>query len=231
MHDTKVLDLGGSLVAPDDIAVGFLADLKDLISEYLKQDRSRRLVLVIGGGSPARKYQDAYRSLSDKPDDDEADWIGISATRLNARLVKGLFEEYCPDEVVTNPTDVPSFTGRVLVASGWKPGFSTDFDAVLLAERFQAKMLVNLTNIEKVYTADPKVDENARPLDNVTWADFRKITGDEWIPGKNTPFDPSAAKKASEMKLTVVSVLGSDLDNLKKLLSGGDYVGTTVGPE
>ena len=162
MYDTKVLDLGGSLVAPDAIAVEFLKSFERLIGEYLAKDSSRRLIMVIGGGSPARKYQDAYRKISDSPENDEADWIGIAATRLNARLIKAVFEEFCTDEVVTDPTNVGAFTGRVLVASGWKPGFSTDYDAVLLAEKFDARVLINLTNIAKVYTADPKIDKSAR---------------------------------------------------------------------
>ena len=230
MHDTKVLDLGGSLVAPGEVAVDFLKSLKRLIVAYLSEDSSRRLILVIGGGSPARTYQNAYRNIAEHPRDDEADWIGIAATRLNARLVKAIFEGYCLDEVVTDPTEAEEFSGRVLVASGWKPGFSTDYDAVLLAERFGAAVLVNLTNVAKVYTADPKTDSSARPLDKVTWADFREITGEEWTPGKNTPFDPTAAKKGAEMGLTVISALGTDLENLRNILDENSYVGTTVGP-
>ena len=231
MYDTKVLDLGGSLVAPDGVAIGFLKDFKRVVSNYLKNDLSRRLIMVIGGGGPARKYQEAYRTISGSPENDQADWIGIAATRLNARLVKAVFEDYCSDEVVTDPTDVPAFSGRVLAASGWKPGFSTDYDAVLLAEKFEASVLINLTNIAKVYTADPKTDTTAKPLDKVSWKEFSEITGTEWAPGKNTPFDPTAVKKASQMKLIVVSALGTDLDNLRRILEDGDYVGTTVGPE
>ena len=231
MHNTKVISLGGSLVAPDGVAVEFLTSFKLLVSEYLEADSSRRLVLVVGGGAPARRYQDAYRRIAGSPDNDEADWIGIAATRLNARLVKAVLGVYCSAEVVTDPTDVPVFSGRVLVASGWKPGFSTDYDAVLLAERFEAESLINLTNIDKVYTADPKIDKNAKPLDKISWKDFSSITGTRWVPGKNTPFDPAAVKKASQLKLILISALGSDLDNLRSILENGDYVGTTVGPE
>jgi uridylate kinase len=231
MWDTKVLDLGGSLVAPDAVAVEFLKNFKRLIEEYLEGDQSRRLVMVIGGGSPARNYQEAYRSISSAPNDDEADWIGIAATRLNARLIKALFEDFCADEVVTNPTEVGPFTGRILVASGWKPGFSTDYDAVLLAEKFDAKVLISLTNIAKIHTADPKTDRTAKPLDTISWSEFEKIAGSEWIPGKNTPFDPMAVTKATEMKLIVISALGTDLDNLRRILCGEEFVGTTVGPE
>lgn len=231
MDDTKVLSLGGSLVAPNEVAVEFLTAFKQLVHSYLDGNRARRLILVIGGGAPARKYQQAYRGISSNPRNSEADWIGIAATRLNARLVKAVFEEHCLDDVVTDPTEVSAFSGRILVASGWKPGFSTDYDAVLLAERFNAGVVVNLTNIEKVYTADPRIDKNAKPLDKVAWEEFSRITGTEWIPGKNTPFDPMAVKKASAMNLVVVSALGSDLENLRNILEGGEYVGTTVGPE
>ena len=68
-----------------------------------------------------------------KADADTAvqDWLGIKATHLNAMLIKGVFSEYVLDDVVTDPTaeDLP-FTGRILAAGGWKPGFSTDTDAV-----------------------------------------------------------------------------------------------------
>lgn len=186
---------------------------------------------MTGGGAPARRYQEAYRKIAGDPENDEADWIGIAATRLNARLVKGIFGSYCPDEIVTNPTDVPAFSGRILVASGWKPGFSTDYDAVLLAQKFNAGTLINLTNIARVYTADPKTDKNARPLDKISWREFSNITGTEWVPGKNTPFDPVAVKKASQMKLVVISAMGTDLKNLSHILAGSDYIGTTIGPE
>jgi hypothetical protein len=43
--------------------------------------------------------------------------------------------------------DLP-FSGRVLMAAGWKPGFSTDYDAVVLAERFGARIrILMLSNI------------------------------------------------------------------------------------
>jgi uridylate kinase len=55
--------------------------------------------------------------------------------------------ELCNQDVVTNPMEVAPLTGRVMVAAGWKPGFSTDYDAVLLAERFKADAVLNLSNI------------------------------------------------------------------------------------
>ena len=66
----------------------------------------RRFVVVCGGGDPARRYQAAYRALARPLDDAAADWIGIAATRLNAELIKRLFADLAPDEVVTDPTTV-----------------------------------------------------------------------------------------------------------------------------
>jgi uridylate kinase len=115
-----------------------------------------------------------------------------------------------------------------MLAAGWKPGFSTDMDAVLLAERFGADMVVNLSNIAKVYTADPKVDPSASPIDDIDWASFRRIVGNEWKPGANLPFDPVATAKAAELGLTVVCAAGRDLDNLKAILDGRPFTGTTI---
>jgi len=79
---------------------------------------------------------------------DEADWLGITATKMNAQLLKAIFSGLCTQEVINDPTAPIEFSGRILVASGWKPGFSTDTDAVYLAERFGAKTIINLSNIE-----------------------------------------------------------------------------------
>ena len=52
----------------------------------------------------------------------------------------------------------------------------------------------------------------------------------QWVPGKNTPFDPVAAKRAAELGMTVITADGRDLKNLENLLDGESFVGTTVAP-
>jgi len=224
-----VISLGGSIVAPDRVDIEFLKKFTALIKSFIEKDNSNRFIFVVGGGGPARLYQNAYREISsEKIKDEEADWIGIMATRLNAQLVKAVMSEWCSQEVVYNPLEVDPLTGNVLVAAGWKPGFSTDYDAVLLAEHFGAEMVINLSNIEKVYTADPKTDPNAKPIDKITWAEFRSMVGDEWVPGKNVPFDPIASRHAEKIGLKVICAAGKNLDNLKKILNGEDFFGTTI---
>ncbi|WP_178843223.1 UMP kinase [uncultured Treponema sp.] len=227
----KVLSVGGSIVAPEGPDVEFVKKFVSLVKEYLSEHKEDKLIFVVGGGGPARIYQNAFRSVTGTPSDggtDAADWIGIMATRLNAQFVKACFGDLCRESVVTDPTVAEEFNGSVLLAAGWKPGFSTDNDAVLLAEKFGAKTVVNLSNIEKVYTDDPRKNPDAAPIDEITWSDFRKIVGDEWTPGKNCPFDPIASKKAQSLGLTVICAGGKDLSNIKAILEDKDYTGTTI---
>ncbi|MCL1993250.1 MAG: UMP kinase [Spirochaetes bacterium] len=224
-----VISLGGSIVAPGSVDTDFLKGFASLIRSFIQAD-GRQFIFVVGGGGPARSWQNAYREVSGAAvDNDEADWIGIMATRLNAQLVKAVFSDCCKQDVVTDPTQAQPLTGSVLVAAGWKPGFSTDFDAVLLAEKFGADSVINLSNIEKVYTADPAKDKNAKPIDKISWADFRVMVGDEWVPGKNSPFDPVASRHAEKIGLKVICAAGKNLENLKNLLSGKDFIGTSIG--
>ncbi|GMO44091.1 MAG: UMP kinase [Termitinemataceae bacterium] len=231
-----VISLGGSIVAPDKVDEFFLAEFVKVIVKLLNDDTSRKFVFVVGGGGPARAWQTAFRNVSAKTSADgsntsnnAADWIGIMATRLNAQLVKSVFADFCTDDVVTDPTAQIDFTGRILVAAGWKPGFSTDNDAVLLAEKFGAKTVINLSNIEKVYTDDPKKNPDAKPIDTISWSEFCKIVGSEWHPGINVPFDPVASKHAMQAGLTVICAAGHDLHNLQNIIAGKNYTGTTIG--
>jgi uridylate kinase len=90
-------------------------------------------------------------------------------------------------------------------------------------------VIVNLSNIEKVYTDDPKKNPDAKPLDTISWEDFRKMVGDEWVPGKNCPFDPIASKKAQENKMKVICAGGKNIENIRAILNDKEFFGTTIG--
>jgi len=89
--------------------------------------------------------------------------------------------------------------------------------------------VINLSNIEKVYTGDPKKDPKATPLDSISWNDFRAMVGDKWAPGTNVPFDPIASRHAQGLDLTVICAAGRNLENLKNIVRGKDFIGTTIG--
>lgn len=230
MRDVKVLSLGGSIIAPEGVDVTFLREFRSSILSYLEHDAERRLILVCGGGKVCRDYQRAYRETVPDGTPDAEDWIGIAATRVNAELVRQIFAPHSPDPVVLDPTAVSLFTGRILVGGGWKPGFSSDFDAVVLAERFSAGTVLNLSNIDHVYTADPRKDPAARPIDTISWSGLLKLIGEEWKPGLNVPFDPVAAKRARSAGLTCIVAAGRDVANTMAILAGKAYTGTTITP-
>ena len=240
---TKVRSVGGSIIAPDAVDVKFLDSFSKMIVSWLEKNKDARLIFVAGGGGPARNYQNAYKDVASLFDENQkkacgfkteaelnyaCDWLGIMATRINAQILKTVFGPLCEQDVVTDPTAVNDFTGRILVAAGWKPGFSTDNDAVLLAEKFKADTVLNLSNIEKVYTDDPRKNPDAKPIDEISWADFCAMVGEEWVPGKNCPFDPIASKKARELGLTVICAAGKNIENVRAILDGSSYIGTTI---
>lgn len=229
MKHITVLSFGGSIIAPEAVDHEFLKQFVSEMQRHLASHPEHKIILVTGGGAPARKYQAAYKAISDKPDADLLDWLGIAATHLNGTLVRALFADYCDDALVTDPTAPIGFNGQILVAAGWKPGFSSDTDAVFLAKRFGASTVVNLSNIAKVYTADPKIDPTATPIDRIGWNEFRKMVGDTWVPGKNVPFDPIASREAQEGNLKVICADGRNIANTFAILRGEPFEGTLIG--
>lgn len=228
MTRTTVLSVGGSLIAPPSgIDVAFLKKLRALVAREIR--RGHRVVLVCGGGAPARAYQQAAAATR-KVSPVEADWLGIQATWLNAKLVQTVFGPrlaHCA--IITDPSRVIKTNKPVVVAGGWKPGRSTDYDAVLLGRQFGAKTVVNLSNIRYVYDHDPRKFPDAKPIKKMTWVEFRKQFGTKWKPGLNTPFDPIAAALAAKLKMKVVVTDGRDLGNAAAILAGKPFLGTVIG--
>ncbi|MEK6876285.1 MAG: UMP kinase, partial [Nanoarchaeota archaeon] len=119
------------------------------------------------------------------------------------------------------------FTRNILIAGGWKPGWSTDYDAVLLAKNIGVKAIINMSNIDYLYNKDPKKYNNAKKIRNISWKRYRKISGNKWKAGLNAPFDPVAAKEAEKSGLRVF-IIGKDLGNLENLLQGRKFKGTLI---
>lgn len=223
-RDIVILSLGGSLIVPEDVDVEFLKSFKTLILSQLK---NHRFVLITGGGKTCRKYNDAAVQIT-KLENVDLDWMGISATRLNAQLVKSIFKGYVHDEVITNPTVKINFKEDILIGCGWVPGCSSDMDATLLAKNLGVKTVINLSNIDYAYTKDPKKYPDAVKIEKTTWKEFKKIVGDKWVPGLNAPFDPTAAKEAEKQKIKVIIANGKNLKNLQDCLEGKKFQGTII---
>lgn len=223
-----VIAVGGSLIVPEEIDSDFLSVFKQFIIKRIEQ--GDRFILIAGGGKTARKYQSAAAKVSGL-DNEEKDWLGIHATRINSHLLRTVFKLWAHPRVVKDYekdlVDI-DFSESVLVGAGWKPGFSTDFDAVLIAEKFGAESVVNLSNIENVFTDDPRLNPEAKRYSKISWKDYRSLVPERWDPGMSSPIDPIAAKRAEEIGLRVGMVHGSKLSELNNFLDGKEISGTVI---
>ena len=228
--ETIIISLGGSLVAPSDIDLGFLKNFKHSLSRYTgssaKPGQKYQFFIVVGGGKTARNYQKALLEFGAKSSD--RDWIGISATKLNAEIVKQMFAGNVYDKIVTDPNKKVKTNKDVIIGAGWKPGWSTDYDAVLIAKNHNIKTIINLTNTDYVYDKNPSKFPDAKSLKEVDWKSFERIVGDKWLPGLSMPFDPRASKLAASLKLKVIMINGKNLERLEDFLNNKPFIGTTI---
>lgn len=226
MKKAFVLSVGGSLlVTKEGIDIKFLKSFRSFILQELK--KGNRFYLVIGGGVTARDYIKAALGTA-KISQASRDWVGISATHLNAQLVKVIFGSQAHGEVITNPTKKIKTNKNLIIGAGYKPGWSTDCDSVLLARHNQIKTVINMSNIDYAYDKDPRKFPEAKKLTNVSWLEFRKIVGNKWTPGLNVPFDPVASREAQKSKIKVIILNGKNLKNLGDCLVGKKFKGTTI---
>lgn len=177
-----------------------------------------------------RKYRDAAMQVHGAITNNDLDWLGIHATRLNAQLIRTIFIDIAAHRIIKHYEIILKIDKPVAIAAGWKPGWSTDYCAVTLCQDYGVKQMINMSNVDKVYDKDPKQYPDATPIDLLHWKEYRKIAGDTWTPGMNTPFDPIASKLAEELGVTVKFLNGRNLSNLEAALDGKPFVGSTISP-
>ena len=227
MSETIVMSVGGSLIVPGAIDTTFLSNLKKFIET--ETALGRRFIIIAGGGRTARNYQEAAAAVSDLNAED-LDWMGIHATRLNGHLLRTVFRDLAHRVMITNPDeilDVPK-DEKVVIASGYRPGSSTDLRAVQIAENIGASKVINLSNIDYVYTADPRTSPDAAKIESISWTDFRAMIPADWDPGLSSPFDPVAAKIAQRDGIEVAIINGTKLTEVMKYLNGETFIGTKI---
>ncbi len=229
-NQRKIISVGGSIIIPHEgFDVAFLKKFKSLILKQVA--KGQQFILIIGGGGTARQYQKTAKEVEKKLTNEDLDWIGINATIMNAKFVRFLFKELAYKEVVIDPRKKINTTQPIIVAAGWKPGCSTDNDAVILAKTFGVSELINLSNIEYVFDKDPNKYKDAKKIESIHWPEFRRdIVGYDWVAGKNAPFDPIASGGAEKQKMTVSILNGKDLTQVRNVLDGKKFKGTLIKP-
>lgn len=220
-----VISLGGSLVVSEEINLNFLKKFQVFIKNNIRKDK--KFIIIVGGGKIARKYQQAAKNLT-KVTNEDLDWLGIHSTRINAHLLLTIFRNYAYYRIIKNPKEKVGFKEKILIAAGWKPGFSTDYDAVWLAKTYGSETILNLTDVDYVYDKDPQKYKNAKAFKKISWNDYLKLINNKWEPGMSAPFDPVASRLAKKFGFKCVIINGNNLKEADKFLKGKNFKGTLI---
>jgi uridylate kinase len=221
-----VLKLGG-FVFDSELSGKRVGTYAKVMKEFSEKNR---LVAVTGGGSIARKYIDAARELG--ASEFMCDQIGIHVSRLNAQLLTTALGQAAFPKIPESPDDLMASIGSelIVVMGGLQPGQSTNAVAALAAELMHADVLVNATDVDGVYGADPRKDPNATKLDEVTPDQLMGILSKEGFKaGEYDLMDPMALRIVKRSNIPVVIVDGRDPSNITKALSG-KRIGTQILP-
>lgn len=220
-----IISLGGSLFIPENIDIDFIRSFKGIIEERIAVGEC--FIIIVGGGKICRRYQQAGRELGAVSQTD-GDWIGIHVTRLNAEFMRIVFGDLAHPSIAIDPHKAVESDKPVIFGAGGEPGWSTDYDAVMMGRTFDSKRVINLSNTHYVYDKDPKKFPDAKPYKQLTWDEYRSFIPTEWDPGLNTPFDPIASKEAQADGMEVVIMNGTKLDDVKKCLAGEEFDGSII---
>lgn len=224
-NKTIVISLGGSIIYPESIDIVFLKKFNRFIRKFLK--KGYKFIIVTGGGKPARIFQEAAYKVS-KIKNEDKDWLGIHATRLNAHLLRTIFSDVADPVIFDIRRKIKSIKYKVTVGSGWRPGWSTDFVSAQIAADFGIKEFVNAGKPAYVYEKDPQKFPKAKKFETLSWGAYRKLIPAKWIPGFNSPVDPIAAKLCQKEKMVAIVINGKNLKNFENLLLGKNFQGTII---
>ena len=212
-----VISLGGSLLTRELTAENFKK-----YAEVLKRLKrmGHKLIVVCGGGKVCREYRDIAKELGATYE--IMDWIGIQATHMNAfTLIAALGEDAHPISLRTVEEVKEHFNDKILVCGGYLPGCSTDYDAALFAEAIGADLLINATDVDGVYSADPDKDPNAKKFDKLSYDEFERIIlQNPQVPGEYRFFDLKATRLIKKARIKTIFIDGRDPEEIIRAVEG-----------
>lgn len=220
-----VIKLSGSLFFSNNFG-----DFRNTISRISKQRNDLKLILICGGGVTARTYIEAGKDLG--ADQASLDEIGIMISRLNAMALVSALGEDCYDsvpEVLFEISEaIESKDERIVVAGGLHPGQSTNGVAAIVSEKQRADRFINATDVEGVFTKDPKKFRDAKILREVTVNHLQEILGNETAQaGAYDLMDPVALKILERSRIPTV-ILKCAPEILEDVILFGREHGTKV---
>jgi len=222
-----VIKVGG-FAFPEQPDTAFLRELAAIFKRLASE--GYRMAVVAGGGRLARTLIEAGRALG--ASEALCDELAIRASRLNATLLALALGLPNPLSV---PTDTPSLVRElaagqpIVVLGGLQPGQSTDSVAVLAAELMGARLVVKATDVDGIYTADPRRVPGARKLDRLTYREAMELLAGKAVrAGTYELLDPLALRLAERSRIAIRVVNGRDPESIYRAVKG-EPIGTLVG--
>ncbi len=182
------------------------------------------IAVVIGGGNFFRGIQGAEKGIERA----RADSIGMLATVMNALAMEGAIEAEGRAARVLSAISMPQLCqpysrqaalahlakGRIVILAGGtgNPFFTTDTGAALRAAELSCDAVMKATQVDGVYTADPKRDPNARR--------YERLTHDEAIAQNLAVMDTAAFALARENGLTILVFSIREPNPVSRVLAG-----------
>ena len=224
MKKAWVISLGGSRIVPDEVDEKFLVRFKKLIDSHPTQ----KFVVVTGGGSTARRYIGALKRLGKKTKSQSM--AGIAVTRLHAGFMARFFGKSANEEIPKDMDKVKNLLrGNQIVFCGglrYRKNNTSDGTAAKLAAKVGCPF-INLSNVDGLYTADPKKDKKAKFISKMSWKKFEGITSKiKYEAGQHFVLDQIAAETIMKKKIPTY-IVGS-LDAIDKILEGKKNFGGTL---
>ena len=170
--------LGNKLHGIDEKIVSFLAD--EIKKVYQKKIQ---ISLVIGGGNIFRGTD----AISVGIERTTADYMGMLGTLINSLALQNALEKKnIPTRVLSSipvPAVCESYIRRrainhlqkniviIFAAGTGNPYFTTDTAAALRASEISADIILKATNVDGVYSSDPKKNKNAKKFITIKYSE------------------------------------------------------------
>jgi len=224
---------GEALAGAPPPAAGIDFGVIDRLTDELRQVAATgvQLGLVVGGGNIVRGATASDQGM----DRVSADYMGMLATVINALALQDILEKKGLDTRVMSAIRMEELAepyirrravrhlekNRIVIFAGGtgNPYFSTDTAAVLRALEIEARVILKATNVDGVYTADPKKDPSARFL--------AELSFQEAIVNGYAVMDANAFGLCKENRLPIV-VFNINQPGATVRVLAGERVGTIV---
>lgn len=220
-----VIKLGGHLLFGKEPNKALLTEYVSLLRRIL--EKTTKTVVVVGGGELSRTYIKAARDLG--ANEAVCDELGIMVSRINAHLLLHSLGDLAYPSVPTSLKELRDFIAskNVVVVGGFQPGQSTMAVAALAAETIRAEKLVVATDVDGIYTKDPKKSTDAKLIPETTFRELRKILEVSHEAGEYKLIDEIALKVLERSRIVCVYVNGKEPTNLEKAIRG-EKIGTMI---